>query len=145
MSIFIDTGIFIAYVNKKDEHHTPATHLVEDIIKNKYGAAFTSDMVFDESMTFILNKTGDIGRAISVRDLILGNGERDIPRFMNLIFMDRDILERSWNNFVKYADKKLSFTDCSTVELMKIRGIEHLASFDGGFDGIVERLHSREE
>ncbi len=140
MSIFIDTGIFIAYVNKRDEHHTTAAHLVKDIMKNKYGAAFTSDMVFDESMTFILYKTGDIGKAINVRDLILGNGEKDVQRFMALIFVDGDILEKSWNTFVKYAGKRLSFTDCSTIELMKTRGIEHLASFDGGFDGLMERV-----
>lgn len=139
MSIFIDTGIFIAYINKKDEHHTIAAHLVEDIMKNKYGAAFTSDMVFDESMTFILYKTGDIGKAISVRDLILGNEEKGVPRFIALIFVDGDILEKSWNTFVKYAGKRLSFTDCSTIELMKTRDIEYLASFDGGFDGIVAR------
>ncbi|HEY6586222.1 MAG TPA: PIN domain-containing protein [Candidatus Methanoperedens sp.] len=140
MSVFIDTGIFIAYVNKRDEHHILATHIVEEILTNKYGAAFTSDMVFDELMTFILYKTGDISKAIRVRDLILGNGDKDIVRFINLIFVDEDILEKSWNSFVKYADKKLSFTDCSTIELMKIRGIPHLASFDGGFDGIIERI-----
>ena len=139
MSIFIDSSIFIAYVNKRDEHHAFAAHLIEDIMKNKYGAAFTSDMVFDESMTFILYKTGDIGKAISVRDLILGNEVKDIPLFMVLIFVDGDILEKSWNTFVKYAGKRLSFTDCSTIELMKTRSIEHLASFDGGFDGIVAR------
>ncbi|MCX9011893.1 MAG: PIN domain-containing protein [Candidatus Methanoperedens sp.] len=141
MSIFIDTGVFIAYVNKKDEYHASAVRLVEDVMKNKYGAAFTSEMVFDESMTFILYKTGDISKAISVRDLILGNKEKDVPRFMALVFVDGDILEKSWNTFVKYAGKRLSFTDCSTIELMKSRGIEHLASFDGGFDGIVARLH----
>ncbi len=140
MSVFIDTGIFIAYVNKRDERHILATHIVEEILTNKYGAAFTSDMVFDELMTFILYKTGDISKAIRVRDLILGNGDKDIVRFINLIFVDEDILEKSWNSFVKYADKKLSFTDCSTIELMKIRGIQHLASFDGGFDGIIERI-----
>ena len=140
MSVFIDTGIFIAYVNKRDEHHIPATHIIEEILTNKYGAAFTSDMVFDELMTFILYKTGDISKAIRVRDLILGNRDKDVVRFINLIFVDEDILEKSWNSFVKYADKKLSFTDCSTIELMKIRSIPHIASFDGEFDGIVERI-----
>jgi predicted nucleic acid-binding protein len=140
MSIFIDSGVFIAYVNKRDEHHASATRLVEDVMKNKYGAAFTSDMVFDESMTFILYKTGDISKAISVRDLIVGSGEKDIPRIMNLLFVDENILEKSWDVFIKYAGKRLSFTDCSTIELMKNRNIEYLASFDGGFDGIVSRL-----
>ncbi len=140
MSVFIDTGIFIAYVNKRDEHHTSATHLIEDVMKNKYGAAFTSDMVFDEAVTFILYKSGDIGKAISTRDFILGNEEKSIPRFMNLIFVDGDTLENSWNTFVKYVIKRLSFTDCSTIELMKARDIQCLASFDSGFDGIVMRL-----
>ena len=145
MSVFIDTGVFIAYVNKRDEHHIPATHIIEEILTNKYGAAFTSDMVFDELMTFILYKTGDISKAIRARDLILGNRDKDVVRFINLIFVDEDILEKSWNSFVKYADKKLSFTDCSTIELMKTRGIENLASFDGGFDGMVDRIHTRDK
>jgi len=45
MSIFIDTGIFIAYVNRKDEHHSAATGLLESIMKNKYGAAFRDFLI----------------------------------------------------------------------------------------------------
>lgn len=140
MSVFIDTGVFIAYVNRKDEHHMCASSLLERIMKNRFGAAFTSDMVFDEAMTFILYKTGDINKAILVRDLILGNEEKDIPQFINLIFIDREILDKGLNTFVKYADKRLSFTDCSTIELMKNRDIENIASFDSDFDGIIPRL-----
>ncbi|VVB51204.1 Uncharacterised protein [uncultured archaeon] len=68
-------------------------------------------------------------KAIRVRDLILGNGDKDIVRFINLIFVDEDILEKSWNSFVKYADKKLSFTDCSTIELMKNQGYSASCEF----------------
>jgi len=32
MSIFIDAGIFIAYLNKKDSHHSKATDLIDDIM-----------------------------------------------------------------------------------------------------------------
>ena len=140
MSIFIDTGIFIAYVNRKDEHHSAATGLLESIMKNKYGAAFTSDFVFNELMTFILYKTGDVKKAGQARDIILGNEKKDIPRFINMLFIDQEILERGWITFAKYADKKLSFTDCSIIELIKNKDIDHLASFDGGFDGIVSRI-----
>ena len=140
MSVFIDTGLFIAYINNRDEHHTKASGIIEDVMKNKYGVAFTSNMVFDEAMTFILYKTGDVKKAMGVKDLIMGNEDKAIPQFMNLLFVDEDILEKGWDIFVKYADKKLSFTDCSTIELMKSRNIGHLASFDAGFDGIVSRL-----
>jgi len=140
MSIFIDTGIFIAYVNKKDEYHDTATVLLERIMKNKYGAAFTSDFVFNELMTFILYKTGNINNAVQMRDIILGNENKDVPKFINMLFIDQEILERGWITFTKYADKKLSFTDCTIIELMKHKDIDHLASFDGGFNGIVSRI-----
>jgi predicted nucleic acid-binding protein len=59
---------------------------------------------------------------------------------MTLLFMDMEIMENSWETFVDYGDKKLSLTDCSTIEFMKNRGIQNLASFDAGFDGIVTRI-----
>ncbi len=140
MSVFIDAGIFIAYVNEKDKLHAEATGLIYDITENKHGAAFTSNAVFDEAVTFLLYKTGDVRNAVRVRDLIIGNKEKDIPQFMNLLFVDKEVLDKGWNIFVKYANKKLSFTDCTTIELMNSKDIEYLASFDGGFDGIVSRI-----
>jgi predicted nucleic acid-binding protein len=140
MSIFIDAGIFIAYANEKDKLHAQATCFIDEIIENKHGAAFTSNMVFDEAVTFALYKTGDVKKAIGIRDFILGNKEKDMQQFMNMLLIDSEVLDEGWKIFVKYADKKLSFTDCSTIELMNSRDIEYLASFDGGFDGIVERI-----
>jgi len=143
MSIFIDAGIFIAYANEKDKFHAQASGLIDDIIENKHGAAFTSNMVFDEAVTFALYKTGDVKKAIEIRDFILGNKEKDMQQFMNLLFVDKEVFDKGWKIFVKYASKKLSFTDCTTIELMNSRDIEFLASFDGGFDGIVQRLKLR--
>ncbi len=140
MSIFIDACIFIAYVNEKDRLHAQASGLIDDIMDNKHGAVFTSNAVFDEAVTFLLYKTGDFRNAARVRDIILGNKEKDMQLFMKLLFVDKEVMDNGWNIFVKYADKKLSFTDCTTIELMNSRDIEYLASFDGGFDGIVQRL-----
>ncbi len=140
MSIFIDTGIFIGHVNKDDKHHINASGLIDDIMDNKYGSAFTSNVVFDEAVTFALYKTGDVKKAIEIRDLIFGNEKEDVLQFMNLLFVDKEVLNKGWDIFVKYANKKLSFTDCTTIELMNNKDIEYLASFDGGFDGIVTRI-----
>ncbi len=140
MSIFIDTGIFIGYVNKDDKHHRASSGLIEDIMDNKYGKAFTSNAVFDEAVTFALYKTGDVKKAIEIRDLIFGNKKEGILQFMNFLFVDKEVLDKGWNIFVKYADKKMSFTDCTTIELMNSRDIEYLASFDGGFDEVVARI-----
>jgi len=140
MSIFIDACIFIAYVNEKDRLHAQASGLIDDIMDNKHGAVFTSNAVFDEAVTFLLYKTGDFRNAARVRDIILGNKEKDMQLFMKLLFVDKEVMDNGWNIFVKYAGKKLSFTDCTTIELMNSKDIEYLASFDDGFDGIVERI-----
>lgn len=140
MSIFIDSGIFIAYINTRDEHHVDASAILEDIMQNRYGPAFSSNLVFNEAVTFILYKTGDIGKATRIRDLILGNEEENIPRFINILYVDEGILKDAWTSFVRYADRKLSFTDCTSLTLMRNRNVEHMASFDSDFDGIVSKI-----
>ena len=142
MSVFIDAGVFIAYVNEKDKLHVQASGLIDDIMENKHGAAFTSNAVFDEVVTFLLYKTGDVRNAARTRHFILGNKEKDMQQFINMLFVDKEVLNKGWEIFVKFANKKLSFTDCTTIELMNDRDIEYLASFDAGFDGIVERIRS---
>jgi len=44
MSIFADTGAFLAYRNKKDKYHETALKLFKDALKGKYGQIYTSDM-----------------------------------------------------------------------------------------------------
>lgn len=52
----------------------------------------TSNVVFDEAVTFLLYKTGDVRNAVRVRDLILGSKEKDILQFMNLLFVDKEVV-----------------------------------------------------
>ncbi|MFH1774741.1 MAG: PIN domain-containing protein [Methanobacteriota archaeon] len=139
MSMLIDSNVFIAYINKSDENHDKADELLEDIMKNKYGMPFTSDYIFNETVTTVLYRTGNIARAVDVRDLILGNEEKEIPSFITMIFITEDVLSNAWKLFLKYSEKKLSFTDCASIELIKSRGIEYIASFDKDFNGIVSR------
>lgn len=140
MSIFIDSNVFIAYINKSDENYGRASEIFEDIMKNKYGMPFTSDYIFNETVTTALYRTGSIARAIDVRDLMLGNEEKEIPSFITMLFVTGDLLSNAWKLFLKYSEKKLSFTDCASIELIKSRGIEYIASFDKDFDGIVSRI-----
>ena len=140
MSIFIDTGIFIAYANKKDEHHTDASNLLEKIMKNKYGMAFTSDYVFSETVTYVQHKTKDITKSKDLGDLILGNKEKNIPSFITLLVITPDTLQDTWKSFLKYKDKELSFVDCASIELVKKKNIEYIASFDSDFDGILPKI-----
>jgi len=140
MSIFIDTGVFVGYINNKDEHHDVAVNLLEDIMRNRYRAPFTSDYIFDEAVTVALYRTKDIRKAIDVGELIIGNKEKGITQFVNILPVSKIIFNEGWKIFLKYRKKMLSFTDCTSIALIKEREIDYIASFDEDFKGIVNRV-----
>lgn len=41
---------------------------------------------------------------------------------------------------MKCAERGLSFTDCTSIMLIKSRGIDNIMSFDGDFGGLVPRI-----
>jgi len=137
VSIFIDSGIFIAFHNRRDTRHEQAVQLIRRIISGELGSAYTSTYVFDEAVTFALMKTGRREVALSVGQMILG--ESTYP-FVNLLRVERKIFEKAWKLFAKYADKHLSFTDCTSIALIEHHGIDAIASFDSDFDGITPRI-----
>jgi predicted nucleic acid-binding protein len=140
MSIFIDTGVFVGYVNKKDKNHNIAVNFLEGLMRNRYRTSFTSDYIFDEAVTVALYRTKDIRKAIDVGELIVGNEEKGITRFVNILPVSKSIFNEAWKLFLKYPEKMLSFTDCTSIALIKGREIDYIASFDKDFDGIVNRV-----
>jgi hypothetical protein len=140
MSIFIDTGVFIGYVNEKDKNHDAAVNLLEGIMMNRYRTPFTFDYIFDEAVTVALYRTKDIRKAIDVGDLIVGNEEKGMTRFINILSVSKSIFSEAWKLFLKYPDKMLSFTDCSSIAIIKGREIDYIVSFDKDFEGIVNRV-----
>jgi hypothetical protein len=70
----------------------------------------------------------------------LGNLTKGIPSLAELLHVDDETFSNSWELFKQYASRGLSFTDCTTVALMKRSRIDTLLSFDSSFDGIVKRM-----
>ena len=57
MSIFIDTWVFVSFVNRKDREHDRAVGLLRGLSSAKFGQGYTSDHVFDEMSTVALART----------------------------------------------------------------------------------------
>ncbi|MGB9693955.1 MAG: PIN domain-containing protein [Fervidobacterium sp.] len=57
MTIFIDTGIFIALRNADEEQHQRSKELMKKALKADYGRVFTSDYIIDEAVTTALVRT----------------------------------------------------------------------------------------
>ena len=133
MSVFMDTGAFLAYRNQKDRYHEIALKLFREALKGKYGQIYTSDYVYDEAITLALTRTNNIVVAMDMAEVILS------PR-IKMIFIDAQLLERSTKTFKQYSGKNLSFTDAVSIEIMNELDIEKYLGFDSHFNGIVEQV-----
>ena len=49
--IIIDSNIYVAYFNKRDENHIRSKNLVKNLLKGEYGNRFTISEVFSEVST----------------------------------------------------------------------------------------------
>ncbi len=133
MSVFIDTGAFLAYRNKKDKYHEVADRLFREALKGKFGQLYTSDYIYDEALTLAINRTKNISVAMDISLVILS------PR-IKMFFVDAGLLEKSTRTFRKYSGRNLSFTDAVSIEIMNEFGIEKYLGFDAHFNGIVEQV-----
>ena len=133
MSVFADTGVFLAYRNKKDRYHEVALKIFRDALKGKYGQIYTSDYIYDEALTLALARTNNIDVAMDIAEVIHS------PR-IKMIFVDAGLLERSTKTVRKYSGRNLSFTDAVSIEIMNEFEIEKYIGFDAHFNGIVEQV-----
>ncbi len=126
MTVLIDSSVFVAYGNLDDVHHNRSKNIIEDIASKKYGKPFTSDYVFDESVTVALARTKDLDKAVKLGRLILESEVR-------LLIVDDIIFKEAWKLFERDNRQKMSFTDLTNIALMRTYGIEYIASFDEAF------------
>ena len=134
MTIFIDTGIFLALYDIDDRYHERSRQLIKNALKGNFGRLFTSDYILDEAITATFVRTRK--HAIAVE---LGKYVIESPRISKLV-IDKETFDTSWKKFQTLNDKGLSFTDCTSIALSEKHGIKQLMSFDSGFDGLIQRI-----
>lgn len=142
MTVLIDTGVFYAQADEAANRHDVAKRALSTCFQGKYGQPYTSDYVYDEAVTLTHSRTGDHERTVTVGERIRGAGH--FPELVKLVRVTRDVFQMAVSVFERYDDQRLSFTDATTVTLVERHDLDHVLSFDGDFDGIVDRLDPRE-
>ena len=124
--IFIDTGAFIARCMQGDQYHRKAVEMWKSLERRSV-RLFTSNFVLDETLTLLGRKAGYVfaaqrARAIYASEIltILRPLEEDEYKAIDL--------------FEKYADQRVSFTDCVSFALMRQQRIARVFSFDRHFE-----------
>ncbi len=124
--IFIDTGAFIARYLSRDQHHQEARRLWGELSKRK-GRLWTSNFVLDETFTLLARHAGYAFAAERAHH-ILSSQALEILR-------PQEKEERlAVELFAKYADQKVSFTDCVSFVFMRSLKIKQAFSFDAHFE-----------
>ena len=135
MSVFLDTGLWYALQNQRAQRHGEARSALSAVLGGRYGRAYTSDYVYDETVALVRSRTGSYAEAKTVGDRIRGVGE--FPAAAELLYVSEEAFTRSVDVFERYRDHPLSFTDATTVALMGEHDVDSLLSFDDDFDGVV--------
>lgn len=128
--IFIDTGAFIAKYIKNDQYHKEALKKWELIINEKL---FTSNHIIDETITLLARKT-DHRFALEKGKIILTS------KLFTILRTDIEDEFRALIFFEKFADKKVSFTDCLSMALIERYKIKTVFSFDGHFKYVKAKV-----
>ena len=122
--IFIDSSAFIAYYREAASNHGKAVALFTKIDGGELGEPVASDYVFDESVTAVMVRTKDAEKAVALGNFML--------RGARLLKVHEHAFAEAWKLF-KSNKAGFSFTDCTSLALMRLSGIREIATFDQAF------------
>lgn len=125
MKLFVDTSAWLALNDKNDQYHNKAAAKSSEIKKQRI-ELITSEYILDESITLIRYRISHQAAVIFGDSLL----ESSIVRIEDIT---NDYRLKAWEMFKKYEDKELSFTDCTSVVLMKHLRLQKAFTFDEHF------------
>ncbi len=117
--VFIDSGIFIAYLNKRDRWHQQALFLFQE----KNIQPYTSELVISETYSWFLHQAGEeIARQFRLF-------VRAIPK-LKVLFMTADGYEATTSVLEKHRGAKLTYVDAASLALLEAQKIPTVWSTD---------------
>lgn len=123
MKLLADSSALLALVMRDDQNHQVAKVFTR---RNRSARFVLSELILAEVVTRV---RAWVGAAVAVdlgRDLLRS-------RRYELVFVDAEIVDGAVANMERYADKRLSLTDCVSFEMMERLGLEAAFTFDRDF------------
>ncbi len=127
MRLFIDTSAFIALEDRSERVHPAAKAFFERL--TSADRLHTSNYVVDETITRLRYMVGH-GAAVKFADAVLGG------RLFDIAYVDADLEKAAVRVLKKFKDKKLSFTDCTSIALVERQRLDGVFAFDDDFTAL---------
>lgn len=130
--VFIDTSAWLRIGLRKEYGYKEAVKLYKEIVTAS--KLYTSTYVIDEVLTRLITRQIFIeAKRFHERVYI---AERN--QALNIIRVDaeEEILKKAWHYFEKFREHRISFTDATTIAIIKQEKIDAVFSFDSDFTKI---------
>ena len=124
--IFVDTGAFLGRCLPSDQFHARAVAGWKKVA-DKGERCCTSSFILDETLT-LLARRADYAFAAE-----RGRAMRS-SRMLEIARPSEKIEDEALDLFEKFADQRVSFTDCVSFALMRERHIKRVFTFDAHFE-----------
>ena len=123
MKLLADTSALLALVLRDDRCHAAAAAFV----RTNHRARFVfTELILAETATR-LRAFGGAARSVAVVGDLLAS------RRYELIFLDVELLKGALAQMRRFADKRLSLTDCASFEVIGRLGLDGAFTFDRDF------------
>lgn len=136
MSVLLDASVILGYLSPRLSSHGEVYRFVQqEMFSGARGRVMVTDYIVDEVLTFLTNRGAtarDLDRATG---FLLGD-----PSDVAIRFVGPEDFATAAKLVRKFRDRRLSFTDCTSLAVMASDDIGAIASLDEGFDGLVPRL-----
>ncbi len=122
---FVDTSFWVALFDRTDPGHNQVTAFWQGLARQPV-RLITSDYILDEAYTFLRRHVG-LQAAIDLHDVVQASHQMEVAE------VRAPIRSAAWDTLVKYDDKVLSFTDCTSFVLMWRMGLLEALTLDSDF------------
>jgi len=121
---FIDTGAYLSLFYVKDNYHSSSLKIWNKILDSNIQTVITNHII-DETATLLSRRTNNLFAATKVDKIYQSNTRIYRP--------NQQEEEKALILFKKYADQRISFTDCLSFVVMKKLKVKQVFSFDKHF------------
>ncbi len=133
--VFVDTSVWIAYISKDDTYHEAVSQALKAVIAERM-VICTSNYVFDETVTRLLYDASWDHASGFIKFIT----QSIVVKIVVKLWVDEQVETEALGVVEKYHEHKLSFTDATTVALVKHFNIDAILTLDRDFAKIGLRV-----
>lgn len=126
--LFIDSSIWITYATEAEIRHKETKVFIKKFIDEGV-SLFTSNDVIDETVTRLTYTVG-LYKTGKFFELLQDNFKKES---VVQLWVDEQLQHEAWELLKKFREHKLSFTDATSIAIMKRFNLNAIVTFDADF------------